>query len=79
MRVKFQTNIDMFKGKFPYNYPVIPRVGEYVMCIDNTLPFDRLQVTSVTYDDKGENVYVDLHLSELQSRQNIEYNMRIYG
>jgi len=79
MKVVFCTNIDIYKGKFPKNYPVIPRIGEFVKTTDKTLPFDKLQVVNVTYDELGESVEVDLHLSSLQSRQNIEYSMNVYG
>lgn len=79
MRVVFKTNIDKFKGKFPNDFKVVPRVGEFVR-VDSyytSLPFDELQVVGVTYVD-SENVDVELHLSELQFKQNKEYNLRVF-
>ena len=29
MKIVFKTNIDKFKNKFPTNFKVIPRVGEF--------------------------------------------------
>ena len=79
MKIIFKTNIDKFKNKFPSNFRVIPRVGEYVKIEQGyEAPFNKLQVVSVTYVN-SELVEVELHLSELQSRQNIEYKLGVFN
>ena len=41
-------------------------------------PFDKLQVVNVTYVN-SELVEVELHLSELQHRQNKEYKLGVFN
>ena len=43
MKIVFQTAIDKFKGKFPEDFTVIPRIGEFVKVVNSyQLPFDKL-------------------------------------
>lgn len=80
MKVIFKTNIDKYKGKFPTDFQSVPRKGEFVAISDlrNTnLPFTELEVHKVTYEDK-DTVVVELHLSELQHRQNKEYKLGVF-
>lgn len=80
MEVIFKTNIDNYKGKFPDNFSRPPAVGDYV-CVDpcyKDLPFNKLQVVSVTYID-NYTVEVELHLSETQSKQANAYNLNVFG
>lgn len=79
MKVTFNTNIDKYKGKFPQDFQIIPRVGEFVQTTKyhQKLPFDSLQVIRVTYEDR-ENVTVDLHLSELQAKENLAYELGVF-
>ena len=79
MKIIFKTNIDKFKNKFPTNFKVIPRVGEFVKIEQGyEAPFDKLQVVSVTYVS-SELVEVELHLSDLQHRQNKEYKLGVFN
>ena len=79
MRVIFQTNIDKFKNKFPTDFKIIPRVGEFVRVEKGYVtPFKELQVIRVTYED-SQTVVVELHLSELQAKQNIQYKMNVFN
>lgn len=81
MKVIFVTTIDKYKGKFPTNYQIVPRVGEFVKISNYTekhsLPFDNLEVKKVMYLD-ANNVLVELHLSELQSMQNKQYKKNVF-
>ncbi len=78
MKIVFKTNIYKFKNKFHTNFKVIPRVGEFVKIAQGyEAPFDKLQVVSVTYVS-SELVEVELHLSELQHRQNKEYKLGVF-
>lgn len=79
MRVVFKTNIDKFKGRFPNDFKVVPRVGEFVR-VDSyytSLPFDELQVVRVTYVD-CDTVDVELHLSEMQIKENTQYDLGVF-
>ncbi len=79
MTVVFKTNIDKFKNKFPTDFKIIPRIGEYVKVVDSTaLPFDKLIVIDVTYIT-NDLVLIELHLSELQAKQNIQYNLEVFS
>lgn len=83
MKVYLTTNIDIFKGQFPTNYTQPPMIGAMVKIINwhnnpMKLPFDELEVKHLTYDD-ANNVRVELHLSELQHKQMIEYNLKVYN
>ena len=90
MQIIFKTAIDKFKNKFPTDFKVIPRVGEFVMVREEFhcnhsgvnpikyLPFDKLQVVSVTHLNKDQ-VEVELHLSELQAKQNIQYDLNVFN
>lgn len=81
MKIVFKTNIDKYKGKFPSNYQIVPQLGSFV-AIENlkntSLPFTELEVKKVTHED-AENIIVELHLSELQAKQNIEYELKVFG
>lgn len=79
MKIVFQTEIDKFKGKFPDDFAVIPRIGEFVKVVNAyQLPFDKLQVVDVTYYHHNL-VVVELHLSELQHKQIIEYKLNVFN
>jgi len=79
MKVIFKTNIDKYKGKFPTDFQVIPRKGEFVSIIPHShrLPFTELEVHNVTYEDK-DTVVVELHLSEWQNKQNIFNELGVF-
>lgn len=81
MVVVFATNIDKYKAKFPSDFEVVPRVGEFVqiekLYQNQNLPFDKLQVVDVTYVSK-DVVKVELHLSSLQARQDKELNLGVF-
>jgi len=80
MKIVFKTNIDKYKGKFPSDFTIIPRVGEFVGVDkpyhNHTLPFDSLEVKRVTY--RSDYVEVELHLSELQGSQVDAYKLDVF-
>lgn len=79
-QIILKTNIDKYKGKFPEIYQ-IPRIGEKVKVNDiyeKDLPFPTLTVVDVTYISHDE-VEVELHLSELQHQQAIQYKLNVYN
>lgn len=80
MKIIFSTNIDKYRGKFAKDFQIIPRVGEFVEVESNdeSLPFNELQVVKVTYINKHD-VIVELHLSDLQSRQNLEFKLNVFN
>lgn len=82
MKIIFKTNIDKYKGKFPTDFKVVPRVGEYVSIVSpegsHNLLFSELQVQRITYLD-SETVIVELHLSGLQDKMNIEYDLNLFS
>ena len=80
MKIVFKTAIDKYKGKFPTDFSVVPRQGEFVKVdkpyMNQTLPFDKLQVVSVTYT--RDIIEVELHLSDLQARANKECDLGVF-
>lgn len=81
LEVVFKTAIDKYKGKFSSWTNLVPRVGEFITIdkiFKDNLPFDKLQVVSVTYAHNF-HVIVVLHLSDLQARENKEYNLNIFN
>jgi hypothetical protein len=82
MKVVFITNIDKYKGKFPNDFKVIPRVGEFVETetFSSKLPFLELQVVKISYGNYLNTtvVKVELHYSESQLKQAKEYKLNLF-
>ncbi len=79
MQIIFETSIDKYKGEFPTDFHVIPRIGEKVRTkhYKKELPFNHLEVKDVIYLNKN-TVIVELHLSELQHMQNKDNRLNVF-
>jgi hypothetical protein len=81
MDIIFKTNIDKFKGKFPNNFTKVPTNGDFIKInnyyLKHNLPFDELQVKKITWLD-SQNVEVELHLSDIQERENQTFDLGVY-
>lgn len=81
LEVVFKTAIDKYKNKFSSWTNLVPRVGEFIIVdkiFKDSLPFDKLQVVTITYAHNS-HVIVELHLSDLQAKENQAYNLNVFN
>ena len=61
------TNLDKFKDKFPNDFTKVPRNGDFI----------KVENYYLTWLD-SRTVEVDLHLSDIQERENQTFDMGVY-